>query len=888
MSLSLHTGQESHPLVRAFVCSSFRTRRNHIMSDSSGLSTSADDATLDYRTTPSQNTSHEYPVRVGSAAMFGQEAEGGTSSHEIFSNGDVEMRSTGDTEPAPHPSNSAQSNPDAMAAMGSKARSLIQVVQRLETLGIQATIPSFPKFVVVGDQSHGKSSIVEAICDIQLPRGQGTVTRCPFQITTSGSPLPWTCRIFLQPKYRYSPTFKAGRDKTKYDRWDEFNGEPFHFATIHDKHSLEETLKRAQLALLNPRTDPAHFQSAHTSWGKNELAFSPNLIHIQISGPDLPELSFFDLPGAINVHRDPNEQHLVAFIQKLLQNYIRDEQALVLLALSSDQDPETSTALRFVKECAAEGRTMGVLTKPDLITKGRMPKIYDLLYGEDFQLGSGWFVTKQLSSEEVESVSYEEARSREQIFFSQEPWASTALGERFGIHNVQATISRRLELHISTSLPEISNRVQDRLDTVSKHLEQLPERPNGLSACYVVMDGAHTVTTAITMLVRGEGQTQLRAEYKGLLRELRTQLKQGKPQIILGTPGYVKPAISLDTEDENDDPRAANSRLSTETPSKKRKVGNNHFQTPTQCDRIKVDDSFGTPASRNRSKTVSEDAVQDSASSTGTPLALGEVKDMFDFGSTTCLPDQIDPRVTESLIKQFLQDWRRLVEELLVRIYRLLADKLQACIYEVLPARQSTQLLRDISGILESLVKDLVTQQKERIAYLVNCEMHKPITYNNKLLATETAAQKNRLEQLRHIERVNEYYDTLESKGAARIPYGEERKRKFEDQTLRSQLGPDCYNREVDALATPLAYYDIASLRLLDTIASHLEFGLMYGLETRLRDALRTGLKVTEEQHCLELLAEDPERENLGLRLTAEKEKLVMAMKDLDGLPNMQ
>ncbi|KAI7204388.1 P-loop containing nucleoside triphosphate hydrolase protein [Hortaea werneckii] len=879
MSLSLHTGQESHPLVRAFVRSSFRTRRNHIMSDRSGPSTSADDATLDYRTTPSQNTSHEYPVRVGSAPMFGQEPEGGTSSHRAPHHGDVEMSSTEDSGSA-----ADTSIPDAMAAVGGKARSLIQVVQRLESLGINATIPSFPKFAVVGDQSHGKSSIVEAICDIQLPRGQGTVTRCPFQITTSGSPLPWTCRIFLQPKYRYSPTFKAGRDKTKYDRWDEFNGEPFHFATIHDKQSLEETLKRAQLALLNPRTDPAHFQSARISWGKNELAFSPNLIHIQIDGPDLPELSFFDLPGAINVHRDPNEQHLVAFIQKLLQNYIRDEQALVLLALSADQDPETSTAFRFIKECAAEGRTMGVLTKPDLITKGRMPKIYDLLYGEDFQLGSGWFVTKQLSSEEVDSVSYAEARVREQDFFSRQPWASTVLGERFGIANVQATISRRLELHIIATLPEISNRVQDRLATVNKHLEQFPERPDGLSACHIVMDEAHTVTTTITMLVRGEGQTQFRAEYRGLLRELRIQLERGKPQISLGTPGCVKKAISLDTDDETDDPKAGNSRLSSETPSKKRK--NNHFQTPTQRDRVNIDDSFETPTSRNRSKTVSED--HDAASSSGIPLALDEVKDLFDFGSTYCLPDQIDPRVTDSLIKQFLKDWRRLVEELLVRVYRLLAVKLQACIYEVLPARRSTQLLRDISSILEGLVKDLLTQQKERVTYLVDCELHKPITYNNKLLATETAAQKDRLTQSRHIERVNEYYDTLESKRAARIPFGEERKKKFEDQTLRSQLGPDCYSREVIALATPLAYYEIASSRLLDTIASHLEFGLMYGLETKLRDALRTGLKVTEEQHCLELLAEDPERENLRLRLTAEKEKLTMAMKDLEGLPNMQ
>ncbi|RMY34674.1 hypothetical protein D0865_14119 [Hortaea werneckii] len=869
------------------------------MSDKSGPPTSADDATLEHRTLSSHDTGHEYPVRVGSAPMFGQEAEGGTSSHRPFPNGDVEMSCTESngmlflafqrlefdadsfTGSAADPS-----TPNAMAAIGSKARSLIQVIQRLETLGIHATIPSFPKFVVVGDQSHGKSSIVEAICDIQLPRGQGTVTRCPFQITTSasapGSNPSWTCHISLQPKYRYSPTFKAGRDKTKYDRWDEFDGETFHFATIHDKHLLEETLKRAQLALLNPRANPAQYQSAYTSWTKSEVAFSPNLVHIQINGPDLPELSFFDLPGAINVHRDPNEQHLVAFIQRLLQNYIRDEQSLILLALSADQDPETSTAFRFIKECAAEGRTMGVLTKPDLVTKSRMPKLYDLLYGVDFMLGSGWFVTKQLSSEEVESVSYAEARSRERDFFSGEPWASTTLGDRFGIGNVQATISRRLELHISTNLPEIRSRVQDGLATVSKHLEQFAERPQ--SACYTVMEEAHAVTTAITMLVRGEGQTQFRAEYKGLLRELRTQLESGKPQISLGTPGYVKKAISLDTEDESDDPRAAKSRLSSETPSKKRKVASPNFQTPAQRNRTKAVDPFATPASRNRSKVVSEDAT----SSSGKPLALDEVKDMFDFGSTTCLPGQIDPRVTDSLIKQFLQDWRRLVEDLLVRIHRLLADNLQGCVLETLPVRQSTRLLCDICGILESLLGNLLTQQKERIAYVVNCELHKPITYNNSSLHSRTAAQKDRLAQLRHIERVNEYYDTLEAKGATRVPHGDERGKKFEDQTLCSQLGPDCYSNEVNALATPLAYYDMASERMLDTIASHLEFGLIFGLETNLRDALRTGLKVTEEQHCRELLAEDPERENLRLMLTAEKEKLMIAMKDLEGLPDMQ
>lgn len=65
---------------------------------------------------------------------------------------------------------------DAMQYLGVDSRRLIQSVKDLEALNINTTL-QLPKFVVVGDQSAGKSSIVEALCDISLPRSQGTCTR---------------------------------------------------------------------------------------------------------------------------------------------------------------------------------------------------------------------------------------------------------------------------------------------------------------------------------------------------------------------------------------------------------------------------------------------------------------------------------------------------------------------------------------------------------------------------------------------------------------------------------------------------------------------------------------------------------------------------------------
>ncbi len=37
-----------------------------------------------------------------------------------------------------------------------------------------------PNIVVVGDQSSGKSSVLESITGIELPRGENTVTKCPI------------------------------------------------------------------------------------------------------------------------------------------------------------------------------------------------------------------------------------------------------------------------------------------------------------------------------------------------------------------------------------------------------------------------------------------------------------------------------------------------------------------------------------------------------------------------------------------------------------------------------------------------------------------------------------------------------------------------------------
>ena len=59
-------------------------------------------------------------------------------------------------------------------------RPLLDLVDDLRQLQLSPIIFSLPRIVVVGDQSAGKSSVLQSIANVELPQGGGAVTRCPL------------------------------------------------------------------------------------------------------------------------------------------------------------------------------------------------------------------------------------------------------------------------------------------------------------------------------------------------------------------------------------------------------------------------------------------------------------------------------------------------------------------------------------------------------------------------------------------------------------------------------------------------------------------------------------------------------------------------------------
>lgn len=106
----------------------------------------------------------------------------------------------------------------ASSHYGFTTRALNDVVNALRQSGVEKVL-DLPKIAVIGNQSSGKSSLIESISGITVPRRLGTCTRCPMEvILRSGRSGEWSCKVSI----RFDPT--QGK---------------VHFKTVDDKQLVE-------------------------------------------------------------------------------------------------------------------------------------------------------------------------------------------------------------------------------------------------------------------------------------------------------------------------------------------------------------------------------------------------------------------------------------------------------------------------------------------------------------------------------------------------------------------------------------------------------------------------------------------------------------------------
>lgn len=206
-------------------------------------------------------------------------------------------------------SDTVDSDSDAgLELLGQGLKAFVTLISGLRDLGVESLEIPLPKICVLGDQSTGKSSLIEGISGIKVPRSSGTCTRCPLEInlTTSEQEAPWKCSIYLQKNYIYEGTqARSGIARAEgatrarpLGPWMAQTPEPFLFLHTTKKTDIPEALRLAQLATLNPRADPSEYRLGRLGKAGPEediqVKFSPNAVRLDISASDVPNLSFIE------------------------------------------------------------------------------------------------------------------------------------------------------------------------------------------------------------------------------------------------------------------------------------------------------------------------------------------------------------------------------------------------------------------------------------------------------------------------------------------------------------------------------------------------------------------------------------------------------------------
>lgn len=331
--------------------------------------------------------------------------------------------------------------------LAGEQRALLDLIDKLQFAQLDNV--KLPQIVVVGDQSAGKSSVLEAITGTPFPRDAGACTRFATEIRLRRSP---------QPSINISVIPDKNRPFADQERLRQFGG-------LVNTNMPFEQLMRSAVDLIAPKNIPGRFAAR-------------DILVVEKRGPDMPLLTLVDLPGLVRNANNDQSLEDIRTIEALSDRYMKSSRTIILAVVGGNSDYVQAPILTKARQFDPNGsRTIGVLTKPDLTESiGLEDKFIDLVTNKDkrndFRLG--WYVLLNPGPREHGQPwpTSEERRRIEDAFFSSGKWSAVPRNV-CGTRALMQKLSTQLQLHIGKHVHILRKQIQKALDECDTELTAL-------------------------------------------------------------------------------------------------------------------------------------------------------------------------------------------------------------------------------------------------------------------------------------------------------------------------------------------------------------------------------------------------------------------------------
>ena len=192
-----------------------------------------------------------------------------------------------------------------------------------------------------------------------------------------------------------------------------------------------------------------------TEQGKQ--TFSNDVLKIEICGPEQEHLSVIDIPGIFKkTTKGLTTKSDMDMVRAMVIKYMSNHRSVILAVVPANVDIATQEILDMAELCDPKGqRTLGVITKPDLVDKGAEQSTLDIIQGKTHKLSLGWNVVRNPGQQQLNDAPTDRRNAEKSFFQSCQPWTQLDR-DKAGVQALEIRLREVLAEVVRREFPSVS------------------------------------------------------------------------------------------------------------------------------------------------------------------------------------------------------------------------------------------------------------------------------------------------------------------------------------------------------------------------------------------------------------------------------------------------